>query len=232
MSKILHNQFELSILYSFKFVKNYIKMKKIFSLLTMSLFLMSLTPNTKIESLKIGKKAPLTDYKMKGVSGNQFSLNDLKLKNGLLVVFSCNTCPFVIGNKSMDGWGNRYNDLYEFCKLQDIGMVLVNSNEAKRNQGDSYTDMQKHSINEKYDSPYVLDKNHQLADAFGASTTPHVFLLNNSMNLVYKGAIDDNCGSKKEVKEEWLKDALESLRKGEKIKNPETRNSGCSIKRI
>ena len=68
---------------------------------------------------------------MKGVSGNQFSLNDLKLKNGLLVVFSCNTCPFVIGNKSMDGWENRYNDLYEFCKLQDIGMVLVNSNEAK-----------------------------------------------------------------------------------------------------
>ena len=66
----------------------------------------------------------------------------------------------------MDGWENRYNDLYEFCKLQDIGMVLVNSNEAKRNQGDSYTDMQKHSINEKYDSPYVLDKNHQLADAF------------------------------------------------------------------
>ena len=72
----------------------------------------------------------------------------------------------------------------------------------------------------------------QLADAFGASTTPHVFLLNNTMNLVYKGAIDDNCGSKKEVKEEWLKDALESLAKGEEIKNPETRNTGCSIKRI
>ena len=52
------------------------------------------------------------------------------------------------------------------------------------------------------------------------------------MNLVYKGAIDDNCGSKKEVKEEWLKDALESLAKGEEIKNPETRNTGCSIKRI
>ena len=77
--------------------------------------------------------------------------------------------------------------------------------------------MQKHSTNEKYDSPYLLDKNHQLADAFGASTTP-VFLMNNTMNLVYKGAIDDNCGSKKEVKEEWLKDALESLGKGEKIK--------------
>ena len=213
MSKILRYHFELSILYSFKFVKNYIKMKKIFSLFIMGLFLMSLTPNPKIESIKIGAKAPLTDYNMREVSGNEFSLNDLKQKNGLLVIFSCNTCPFVIGNKSMDGWENRYNDLYEFCKKQEIGMVLVNSNE-------------------KYDSPYLLDKNHQLADAFGASTTPHVFLLNNTMNLVYKGAIDDNCGSKKEVKEEWLKDALESLAKGEEIKNPETRNTGCSIKRI
>ena len=232
MSKILRYHFELSILYSFKFEKNHIKMKKIFSLFIMGLFLMSLTPNPKIESIKIGAKAPLTDYNMREVSGNEFSLNDLKQKNGLLVIFSCNTCPFVIGNKSMDGWENRYNDLYEFCKKQEIGMVLVNSNEAKRNMGDSYADMQKHSSNEKYDSPYLLDKNHQLADAFGASTTPHVFLLNNTMNLVYKGAIDDNCGSKKEVKEEWLKDALESLAKGEEIKNPETRNTGCSIKRI
>ena len=73
-----------------------------------------------------------------------------------------------------------------------------------------------------------LDKNNQLADAFGASTTPHVFLLNN-LKLVYKGAIDDNCGAKGS-KRKVLENAINSLGKGENIENPETRNSGCSIK--
>ena len=202
------------------------------SLLIIIPCLLSLNTNSKLESLKIGADAPLTNHIMKEVSGKEFSLNDLNQKNGLLIIFSCNTCPFVVGNKSMDGWENRYNEVYETCKKNQIGMALINSNEAKRKQGDSFEDMKNHSKKQKYDSPYLLDKNHQLADAFGASTTPHVFLLNNNLKLVYKGAIDDNCGAKKEVKEKWLENALNSLGKGEKIENPETRNSGCSIKRI
>ena len=202
------------------------------SLLVIIPCLLSLNTNSKLESLKIGADAPLTNHIMKEVSGKEFSLNDLNQKNGLLIIFSCNTCPFVVGNKSMDGWENRYNEVYETCKKNQIGMALINSNEAKRKQGDSFKDMMNHSKKQKYDSPYLLDKNHQLADAFGASTTPHVFLLNNNLKLVYKGAIDDNCGAKKEVKEKWLENALNSLGKGENIENPETRNSGCSIKRI
>lgn len=202
------------------------------SLLVIIPCLLSLNTNSKLESLKIGADAPLTNHIMKEVSGKEFSLNDLNQKNGLLIIFSCNTCPFVVGNKSMDGWENRYNEVYETCKKNQIGMALINSNEAKRKQGDSFEDMKNHSKKQNYDSPYLLDKNHQLADAFGASTTPHVFLLNNNLKLVYKGAIDDNCGAKKEVKEKWLENALNSLGKGENIKNPETRNSGCSIKRI
>ena len=85
--------------------------------------------------------------------------------------------------------------------------------------------MKNHSKKQKYDSPYLLDKNHQLADAFGHQL-PHVFLLNNNLKLVYKGAIDDNCGAKKS-KEKWLENALNSLGKGENIENPETRNSGA-----
>tara|TARA_B100000683_G_scaffold262033_1_gene288615 strand:- start:197 stop:826 length:630 start_codon:yes stop_codon:yes gene_type:complete len=202
------------------------------SLLVIIPCLLSLNTNSKLESLKIGADAPLTNHIMKEVSGKEFSLNDLNQKNGLLIIFSCNTCPFVVGNKSMDGWENRYNEVHETCKKNQIGMALINSNEAKRKQGDSFEDMKNHSKKQKYDSPYLLDKNHQLADAFGASTTPHVFLLNNNLKLVYKGAIDDNCGAKKEVKEKWLENALNSLGKGENIENSETRNSGCSIKRI
>jgi thioredoxin-related protein len=203
-----------------------------FAIIALIPLLIGISRPTKIESINIGERAPLNDYKMKGVSGNEFSLKDLNQENGLLVIFSCNTCPFVIGNSNMNGWENRYNEIYEFCKLQKIGMVLVNSNEAKRSKGDSYNDMQLHSRTEKYDSPYVIDRNSKLADAFGASTTPHVFLFNKELNLVYKGAIDDNVNSKKEVKETWLKDAVESLGKGEKIILSETRNSGCSIKRL
>ena len=73
---------------------------------------------------------------------------------------------------------------------------------------------------------------HYHHDAFGASTTPHVFLLDKDLKLVYKGAIDDNVKSKSSVKENWVKDAIISSGKNEPILLPETRNSGCSIKRL
>ena len=111
-------------------------------------------------------------------------------------------------------------------------MVIVNSNEAKRDLDDSFTEMQKHSRDKKYDAPYVMDKNHILADAFGASTTPHVFLFDNKLKLAYKGAIDDNVRSEKGVKQKWLEKAIINLGKGTKIDPSETRNSGCSIKRL
>lgn len=185
-----------------------------------------------IEPLTIGSHAPMESHKMKSVAGTELTLLDLKQENGIVVIFSCNTCPFVVGNGDMSGWEDRYNELYKNCQSLEIGMVLVNSNEAKRLKGDSFNDMQTHSKKENYLSPYVIDKNNLLADAFGASTTPHVFLFNKELNLVYKGAIDDNVKSKKEVKKNWLKDALSSLAKGENITPSETRNSGCSIKRL
>ena len=77
---------------------------------------------------------------MKAVSGQDFSLEDLVMENGMLVIFSCNTCPFVVGNQSMEGWQGRYNEIYDLCKRNRIGMVLVNSNEAKRANVDSFTD--------------------------------------------------------------------------------------------
>ena len=80
------------------------KLFKKLSLILIIPALLSLNSNSKLESLKIGANAPLINYKMKEVSGEEFSLNDLNQKNGLLIIFSCNTCPFVVGNKSIDGW--------------------------------------------------------------------------------------------------------------------------------
>lgn len=188
------------------------------------------------ESLKVGAKAPLADYTMIDVSGEDYDLKSIVKDNGLLVVFSCNTCPFVVGSERMgEGWQTRYNDLKAECDAHGIGMVLVNSNEAKRSGGktdDTMEAMKAHAKENGYKSLYVLDKNHKLADAFGARTTPHVFLFDGDLKLVYKGAIDDNNESADKAKEHWLKDAINALAEGESIDPAETRNVGCSIKRV
>lgn len=192
----------------------------------------SLTVASDSEALEIGAKAPLAKEKMEDVSGKSFSLNDLKKENGLLVVFSCNTCPFVVGTGSKEGWEGRYNGLFEFCEKNQLGMVLVNSNEAKRNGDDSMAEMQKHAEEKGYKMPYVVDENHKLADALGARTTPHVYLFNSDLVLVYRGLIDDNVNSSDEVKEKYLEDAVNKLINGEMPDPTVTKSIGCSIKRV
>lgn len=188
----------------------------------------------KSDILEIGKKAPLSDRKMKDISEKEYSLNDLKKSNGLLVIFSCNTCPFVVGNaaKDSDGWEGRYNEVHTAANKVGVGMVLVNSNEAFRGDQDSKSAMAAHARARGYTMPYVIDQNHQLADAFGALTTPHVYLFDKNMELVYKGAIDDNVNSAADVKEPYLKNALKNLASGKKIAPNSTRQLGCSIKRV
>jgi len=184
-------------------------------------------------TLKMGAVAPKSDTKMKGVDGKEYSLNDLKKEKGLLVIFSCNSCPFVVGNdEGSEGWEGRYNEIYELASKSNIGMVLVNSNEAKRDGDDSFEKMQEHAKEQGYKSQYVMDVNSELANAFGAKTTPHVFLFDKDMKLIYKGAIDDNVKSAKEVKDSYLKVAMRQLAAGSEIKKNETKATGCSIKRV
>jgi len=185
-----------------------------------------------MKAIKVGDKAPLTDRSMNDVSGSPLTLEDVTDEKGLLVIFSCNTCPFVIGNGTKsEGWEARYNELFTLAEENGIGMVLVNSNEAKRNQGDSMEDMKAHAESQHYRSKYLIDNNHVLADAFGAMRTPHVYLFNADMELVYMGAIDDNANEAKDVKASYLKDALAALGMDEVIKVSETPAMGCSIKR-
>lgn len=188
----------------------------------------------KNDILEIGAEAPKSEVKMQDISGKEYSLNDLKKEEGLLVIFSCKTCPFVVGNpgKNSDGWQGRYNELHEMANNNDIGMVLVNSNEAFRDDVDSMESMKEQSDEQGYTMPYVIDENHVVADAFGALTTPHVYLFDVDMKLVYKGAIDDNVNDSGAVKETYLQDAITNLSKGEKIDPNSTRQLGCSIKRV
>lgn len=195
----------------------------------LSAFIMNDQP---AESLEIGGLAPLMGAEMKATDGSMNSLKTLNGENGLLVVFSCNTCPFVVGRDGKsEGWETRYNNLQKQATKMGFGMVLVNSNEAKRTGDDSMSEMKSHAKSVGYTMPYVVDENHQLADAFGAKTTPHVYLFNKELKLEYKGAIDDNVDSAKEVGKKYVEDAMAKIMKG---KNPDpnsTKPLGCSIKR-
>jgi thioredoxin-related protein len=177
-------------------------------------------------SPEIGINTPIPEasYKMKSVTGNEVSLNDVKTKLGLLVIFSCNTCPYVKLSES------RILELNNYCRKNGIGCILVNSNEAQRTEDDCFDEMTKYYQKQNLSCPYVVDLNSKLANAFGATRTPQCFLFD-SKGLVYKGAIDDNVKEVAAVKSNYVKDALDALLKNETPKIQETKSIGCSIKR-
>ena len=196
-------------------------MKKIlFSALPLAVLAMvALKP---VDPLPIGSDLPKAEIKMKDISGKEVSFNDVTKKNGLLVMFSCNTCPIVQQYESRT---------VEACKnalANEVGVILVNSNEAYRGNGDSYEDMKAYANKLSYSFPYVVDQNSVMANAFGANRTPECFLFDKNGKLVYHGAIDDNPdgGSKP-----YLNTAIKKVVKGEKIDPETTKGVGCSIKR-
>ncbi|MBL4623626.1 MAG: thioredoxin family protein [Flavobacteriales bacterium] len=205
------------------------------SLLTVAVAMMSFITkegHEKHKTLELGADAPLTDRKMMDVSGEDFSLNDLRKENGLCVIFSCNTCPFVVGSSSNVGWEGRYNNIAKDCEQYKVGLVMVNSNAARRDDGDSMEDMKARAKEKGFLSKYVIDNNSELADEFGAKTTPHVFLFDSDLKLVYRGAIDDNHKDPEFVDEAFLFDAIDNLASGEEISPADTKATGCSIKRV
>ncbi len=187
----------------------------------------------KSDILEIGAVAPLQKHEMKDVSGKLVTLDQVAGENGLLVIFSCNTCPFVIGNGTKsEGWEGRYAEVADLAEENGMGTILVNPNEAKRDAGDGMEDMKKRYDEQNLKGFYALDENHKLADAFGALTTPHIFLFDKEMKLIYKGAIDDSVSSSEDVKEPYLKNAIRAYANGEKINPNSTKQLGCSIKRV
>lgn len=203
------------------------------SALALGVFLTSAGIAEPQPELALGSKAPLADMLMMNVNGTQMSLHSAAGPNGLLVVFSCNTCPFVVGNgEKSDGWEGRYNETALFAKENGVSMVLINSNEAKRDNYDSMDAMKAHAKKNDYGMPYLLDANHQIADAFGALKTPHVYLFDSDMELVYRGSIDNNVSDAEAVTERYVQDAISDVASGKPVGTAETKAIGCSIKRI
>ncbi len=193
---------------------------------------LSFSQDPEIKTLPLGERVPMIQHQMESLDGKTYNLEAMSGTNGLLVVFSCNTCPFVIGSDHFEGWEKQYNDLKKFAEANGFKMVLINSNEAKRDSDDSPEAMKKRAAEKGYSMPYLIDKNSELADAFGARTTPHVYLLNEKMELIYTGAIDNKVDGKRTSDENYLKDAIEAKANNKEIKTTSTPPRGCSIKRV
>jgi len=198
--------------------------KIFFSVLPIAIAMMTL-PHVS-EPLAIGSSIPSPESKMKDISGKEIAFKDAMKKNGLLVMFSCNTCPVVKKYQS------RTLETGKFALDNEIGVIVLNSNEATRDEGDSFDDMKQYAKEQGYNFNYVLDKNSVMADAFGATRTPELFLFDKSGKLVYHGAIDDNPNGPDKVTRQHAQLAMQEMVAGKTVSTSTTRFTGCSIKRI
>ena len=178
------------------------------------------------DPLPIGSPLPHPEVKMKDVSGKEISFNDARKKNGLLVMFTCNTCPYVIKNQS------RTKEACAFASASEIGVVLLNSNEGQRSDDDSYAAMKEYATAQGYNWYYLVDHQSAMADAFGANRTPECFLFDKEGKLVYHGAIDDNPSDASSVTRKHLVTAMTELNNGTVITVKQSRSVGCTIKRL
>jgi thioredoxin-related protein len=200
-------------------------MKKLFILPVIAIAAMSFIA-VEITPIDLGTSIPNADQKMQNVSDDKWiSLNDSKMNNGLLVIFSCNTCPFVIAQE------DRIKDVQAKAQRMMIGTVIINSNEGKRDGDDSKSEMKEYARKQKYTAPYVIDSMSVMADAFGATRTPECFLFDKDGKLVYRGSIDDSPRDEKAVKQHYLLDAMTAVSKGNPVPIGTSVSSGCSIKR-
>jgi peroxiredoxin len=135
-------------------------MKKYFLFLLSALALLSFTTFTE---LPIGSEMPKGEVKLKDISGKEITLKSAVKKNGLLVMFSCNTCPYVIKNQQ------RTNEICKYAMENKFGVVLINSNEAQRGDDDSYAAMKEYAKTQGFNWYYAVDERSELADAFGAN---------------------------------------------------------------
>ncbi len=199
-------------------------MKKIF-LPLLAIAAITATAFTMAVVLPIGSTMPKADVKLKNISGTEVTLKEVTKENGLLVMFSCNTCPYVVKNQE------RTADISKYAIQKNVGVIILNSNEAQREDNEGFEDMKIYAKEQNYNWHYVVDKNSEIADAFGANRTPECFLFNKELKLVYHGAIDDSPSTSENVKRRHLQEAINEMIAGKEVSYKESRSVGCAIKR-
>lgn len=177
------------------------------------------------QGLKPGDKAG--DFSLKNVDGKMVSLKDYNLSKGVIVIFTCNHCPF---SKMYE---SRIITLNNIFISKGFPVIAINSNDSKSYPDDSPENMIKVSKEKKYTFPYLIDETQEIAKFYGATKTPHVFLLQNqgnSFSVEYVGAIDDNAQDEKLVKDKFLENAIQEILLGKMVTQKTTKAIGCGIK--
>ena len=191
-------------------------------LLFVSVFLVAAFTSNVPTPYKIGDTA--TDFKLKSVDGKMYGMSDYKAAKGFIVVFTCNHCPFAVK------YEDRINALAKKYKSQGYVLLAINPNDPTVQPADSYELMKVRAKEKGFAFPYLFDEGQKIYPQYGATKTPHVFLLDKNRVVKYIGAIDDNVDSAADVKEKYLENAIAAIEKG-RTPSPETTKAiGCSIK--
>lgn len=171
---------------------------------------------------KPGDKA--TDFKLKSVDGKMYSMADYKNAKGFIVVFTCNHCPFAVK------YEDRIIDLAKKYESKGYILLAINPNDPEAQPLDSYDLMKVRAKEKGFTFPYLFDEGQKIYPQYGATKTPHVFLLDKNLVVKYIGAIDDNVEDASAVKVKYLENAIAALDKNQTPSPETTKAIGCSIK--
>lgn len=172
--------------------------------------------------LDLGKTAP--DFKnLKATDSRSYSLSSFDAKPVLVVIFSCNHCPYV------QAYEDRMVKIQSDYASKGVQIIAVNSNDDKEYLEDSYENMVKRAKDKRFNFVYLRDVDQKVVDAYGAVCTPHVFVFDKERKLRYRGRIDDSKEASK-VTSHDLRNALDDILAGKTVRVPDTRPFGCSIK--
>ncbi|AWX45445.1 hypothetical protein HME9304_02459 [Flagellimonas maritima] len=168
-----------------------------------------------------------TDFSLKNIDGKTVSLSDFKDAKGFLVIFTCNTCPYAVA------YEDRIIALDKKYKSKGVHVIAVNPNNPETKPGDNLEAMKKRASEKGFTFPYLLDEGQKIYPQYGATRTPHVYLLEKTSegNIVkYIGAIDDNYQDASKVEEKYVENAVDAMLAGKDIEVTTTRAIGCTIK--
>ena len=183
------------------------------------LFLSAGTPRTYV----VGDQ--VANFSLLNIDGRMVSMHDYtESAKGLIVVFTCNHCPYA------QLYEQRIIDLHNKYAPLGYPVVAINPNDKDVSPSDSYEGMKQRAKEKNYPFPYLIDDTQEIARAYGATRTPHVYLLDQDRVVHYIGAIDDNHEEPEAVKEKYLENAINALRDGKEITVKETKAIGCTIK--
>jgi peroxiredoxin len=177
-------------------------------------------------TLNYGVGDTVSDFKLKNVDGKMVSLSDFKNSKGVIVVFDCNTCPYSKAYKDrIVALNNKYAD-------KGFPVININSND-RESSGESFDDMVEMAKSSGYNFPYLSDDTQSVARSFGATNTPHVFLLKKNekdFTVAYVGAIDNNPRDGSSANKKYVEDAVNAILAGQSVPNAKTKAVGCGIK--